>query len=388
MALLAALVTASGSPALAGPASLCDSTSKALTPMDDVTGFYRDSSLGLYPGQVNFAPPGHDSAGRAMGRSFVALDSSGLPDATGAWVLLSIGMSNTTQEFSYFVSTLAGDTTLHPNLRVVDGAQGGQSANRIKYDTATFWTVIESRLAQSGLSPPQVQAVWLKEAIPSPAGGFPAHALQLRDDLAAIVQIAHSKYPNLKQVFLSSRIYAGYASTGLNPEPYAYESAFSVRWLIQMQLEGDLSLNYIADSGVVRAPWLAWGPYLWADGEIPRPSDSLQWFCSDFQSSDGTHPALGARQKVTALLQKFFRTSPYTAPWFLKPASGSARGDLDGSGAITASDIIALVNIIFKGAPLPNPPGLADVDCSGAPTAGDVIYLVNFVFRAGPDPCQ
>ena len=28
---------------------------------------------------------------------------------------------------------------------------------------------------------------------------------------------------------------------------------------------------------------MAWGPYLWADGEVPR-SDGLQWFCSDFAS--------------------------------------------------------------------------------------------------------
>ena len=57
----------------------------------------------------------------------------------------------------------------------------------------------------------------------------------------------------------------------MNPEPYAYESGFSMKWLIEAQINqmetgvidpdaGDLDY----DSGV--APWLAWGTYLWADG--------------------------------------------------------------------------------------------------------------------------
>lgn len=37
---------------------------------------------------------------------------------------------------------------------------------------------------------------------------------------------------------MSSRTYGGYATTELNPEPYAYQSGFSVKWLVQDQLEG------------------------------------------------------------------------------------------------------------------------------------------------------
>ena len=41
------------------------------------------------------------------------------------------------------------------------------------------------------------------------------------------------RYPNLRLTYLSSRIYGGYAGGMLNPEPYAYEGAFTMRWLIQ-----------------------------------------------------------------------------------------------------------------------------------------------------------
>jgi len=57
-----------------------------------------------------------------------------------------------------------------------------------------------------------------------------------------------------------SRIYAGYASSTLNPEPYAYENAFAIKRVIAQQLSGDPALNYDAASGPVVAPWLSWGP--------------------------------------------------------------------------------------------------------------------------------
>ena len=44
---------------------------------------------------------------------------------------------------------------------------------------------------------------------------------------------AKQKWPNVRIAYVSSRIYAGYANTGLNPEPYAYEGAFAMRWVIE-----------------------------------------------------------------------------------------------------------------------------------------------------------
>lgn len=376
-------------------AALCDSTTRGLIPLTQLTGTYLGEPGGLYPGGSNLAPASHDSAGLLLASSFVALDTFGIPSPTGSWVLLSVGMSNCTQEFSQFILDVAGDITLHPNLRIVDGAQGGQTAAKIKYDTATFWQVIDVRLHAVGLTPLQVQAIWLKEANSGPTSPFPGHAIILRDDLRDAVQVAKQKYPNLKQIFMSSRTYAGYASTALNPEPYAYESAFALRWLIESQINGLDSLNYDSAAGVANTAWLAWGPYLYADGEIPRDSDSLQWFCSDFVS-DGTHPSTSGRTKVSQLLEEFFKTSPYATPWFLMTTVPVCTCDCHADpvcdqAQFNAQDIVATINVAFRGAaPLADPSSTCpyertDSDCSSGTDVLDVVRIINVAFR-GADP--
>ena len=103
-------------------AALCDSTHRGLIPLPELAAFYQGQPGGLYPGGMNVPPAPHDSAGLALAGSFVALNTLGQPDPNGYWVLLSVGMSNSTQEFSRFVQNLTGDTTLHDRLRIVDGA--------------------------------------------------------------------------------------------------------------------------------------------------------------------------------------------------------------------------------------------------------------------------
>jgi hypothetical protein len=121
-------------------------------------------------------------------------------------------------------------------------------------------------------------------------------------------------------LFISSRIYGGYATMPLNPEPYAYEYGFSVKWAIQALMDqmrsgkvdplvGDLDYK----KGV--APWTAWGPYLWPDGTVPR-SDGLTWDRSEY-GPDGTHPHIKGREKIAHLLMDFLLNSPY-ATWFKK----------------------------------------------------------------------
>lgn len=282
---------------------------------------YQDFPGGLYLDGLNERPPAHEAAGLALAKQVQPLNAEGKPDPEGKIVLLSVGMSNTTQAFSMFKQLADADKEKNPRLTLVDGAQGGMTAARIKDAEdggggTRFWTTVDQRLKAAGATRAQVQAAWIKQADAGPTQGFPGYARQLQGELATIVRLMHERFPNLKLVYLSSRTYAGYARTPLNPEPYAYESGFSVKWLIDQQLKGEGDLNYDADKGPVKAPWLSWGPYLWANGTTAR-ADGFSYAETDF-SSDGTHPSNAGRQKVGEQLLKFFKTDTTTKRWFLQ----------------------------------------------------------------------
>jgi len=342
----------------------CTNTSVGLVPINDLgTGLYLNQFQGgLYPGGTNVPPALHAGEGQARAQNLQPLDTNGLPSLSGSIVLLSIGMSNTTQEFCSqssnepcdpwtFMGQAAVDPRVdHTKLVIVNGARGGQSTTT--WDSPTdpnYDDVRDQKLAPKGLTEAQVQVIWVKEANPGPMASLPdpaADAFTLEAGLADVARAAKVRYPNLRIMFLSSRIYAGYATTLLNPEPFAYESGFSVKWLIEAQIRqmnlgtidpiaGDLDFNSVA-------PWLAWGPYLWADGLIPR-SDGLVWRCDDLQSNDGTHPAMLGEQKVGSMLLQFMLNSPFSAPWFA--ACGPA--DPNNDGLLNLADLDVFVAVLL-----------------------------------------
>jgi len=327
---------------------------------------------GLYENSSDTVPTVHNTAGLAAASAIKPLDQAGNPSANGAVVFLGIGMSNATIEFSAFKTAMsASGSGLKPTVSLQDGAYGSVTAcewtvaqgptttacpsatgvpaenqyDRVQNTVLAVATDAPSAPAGCGtttnpcLTEAQVQVIWLKDANPSPADNslgnlsagtncsveitkqppaVKAEACNYEEQLGDIIRAARSRYPNLKQIFLATRIYAGYATTPLNPEPYAYEYGFSAKWLIEAQViqerngtidpvAGDLNIS----NGT--AAWTAWGPYLWADGTNSR-SDGLTWVPSDFQS-DGTHPDPQGTAKIVTLLTNFFLNSPYTT-WF------------------------------------------------------------------------
>jgi hypothetical protein len=282
---------------------------------------YQGFEGGLYPGGKNARPKEHDEAGLALAKAMKPLGADGKPAAGGKIVMLSVGMSNTTQAFSTFKRIADADKEKNPDLVLVDGAQGGMTAARIKDPDdkgsgTKYWEVVDQRLKAAGVTREQVQIAWIKQADAGPRDGFPKYAQTLRDELRQIVRAMQVRFPNLKMVYLSSRTYGGYATTALNPEPYAYESGFSVKWLIEEQLKGDKELNFDPKKGEVKAPWLSWGPYLWANGTT-KNADGLSYEESDF-AKDGTHPSPAGQRKVAEHMLKFFKAEPTAKPWFVK----------------------------------------------------------------------
>ena len=290
--------------------------STGMVPLMDLTGDYKGEPGGLYPDRKNTPPAAHAAAGVKLARAITPLDADGKPAANGKIVLLSVGMSNTTQEFQAFQRIARADSSLNPKLVIVDGAQGGQTAAVTAQADANYWTVDAQRMKAEGVTAAQVQVAWLKQANARPTREFPLEARKLQADLVETLHNLHAKFPNLKIVYISNRTYGGYAATSLNPEPHAYETAFADKWVIADQIAGKPELNFDPAKGEVRSPWLVWGPYLWTDGVKGR-SDGFIWKREDC-GPDGTHPSDSGRQKVAELLLKFLKSEPTAQPWFLK----------------------------------------------------------------------
>jgi len=377
----AALLSASGEVAAATCTSTPWSGMAGVPPLTDYPPGYL--YLGQYQGFLyegsNVVPADHDADGRALAGNILPRDTSGnvcpTPGPGCRVVFLAIGFSNTTIEFcggngingdpedpsasqcplptanppyiqtqSFIAQALADPAVNHATVVLVDGARGGATLE--DWDpTVSGYTEYDRTLNQilipAGLSAGQVQSVWLKSAESHPTvslatggPGNPADAIVAERHMGNIARAVAQRYPNAKQLFITSRIYGGYANTmsppnPLNPEPYAYEEAFAVKWLADSQIRqirGDPPTTDAGDldyrTGV--APWLAWGPYPWANGTTPR-SDGLVWLNSDFRVNECTHPSVYAEEKVEGMLLDFMKMTPYTS-WFLASPTVCAVG--------------------------------------------------------------
>lgn len=345
-------------------AANCNQTAINQKPLMDMSAndFYQGKDGGLYGGGNNTPSSDHLEKALLATNQVVPRNGNGEPDPTSGKIgFLSLGMSNTRQEFVQFM--LEAEALKDPQVILVNGAQGGIVATTWASTEAPWNTVINEYLLESELSTEQVQVLWIKLAnfatgqTPGlQAGGYTD---RLRIAIREVVKKAKVKFPNLQIIYFSSRIYAGYASSILNPEPFAYESGFAHRLVIEDQIDGNnpndnKDIGYVDDNGAP-LPILLWGPYLWADGTTPR-SDGLTWNCDsdptsslmDFES-DGTHPSLSGEKKVAQKLIDFF-ISDITTSWFDNrshtPPTGSSTllGDIDKDGSVNILDYTLLSN--------------------------------------------
>jgi hypothetical protein len=291
--------------------------STGLKPLTEMTAEdrYKGEDGGLYGGGMNEPPKTHQLAAQEALKQITPLDAQGKPAKDGKIVFISLGMSNAYGEFLMFKELADRDPQKSPDVLLVNCAIGGAGVSSWAQAGSGTWKKVAERLKEAKVSPEQVQAAWIKHAEPGPSPDTSPlqYARKVKEDIAASLAITRSTFPNLKVAYLSSRIYGGYNIAGLrrvNPEPFAYETAFSVRWVIQDQIKNE-------KKGQVDGPVLLWGPYLWADGVTPRKSDKLVWERKDL-GEDGVHPSKAGGQKVANLLLEFVKNDAGAKTWFVK----------------------------------------------------------------------
>src|SRR6266404_907458 len=150
---------------------------------------YYGNAGGIYPGGINQPPADHDSVARARRNLIKPLDVNGDESPFGKYVLLSIGMSNATQEWcsqnsgppcapwSFMGKAVIDPTINHYSLVVVNGAADGQDAPAWTSPTSQSYDRIKfGRLAPLGLSENQVQVAWVKLDDQKPSISLPANS--------------------------------------------------------------------------------------------------------------------------------------------------------------------------------------------------------------------
>ena len=282
---------------------------------------------GLWDEGSNLIPADHLAAGMKQAALIRPLDENGQPSPSGKIVLLTVGFDETKRIADAFAAMAANDRRVNrDSLVLANAARSGIDVTAWQLTTQPIWSWIDSYvLLPAGVTAQQVQAAWIEMVDNGPILSMPppsADAYRLKAYESQVVRTLKVMYPNLRVAYLSSRVFGGYATTGWNPEPYAYESGLTVRWIVVGQVievrteqpywdtrVGDI--NY--EHGI--APWVSWGPYLWADGTNPR-SDGLTWERDDFNADGETLSEKGA-QKGGRLLFDFFLHEPTASSWFL-----------------------------------------------------------------------
>jgi len=210
-------------------ASDCSNTSVGLTPINDLgTGFYQGQQGGLYGGGTNTRPAQHTARGLAMAAKIRPLNSEGQVDLiNGKIAFISVGMSNTRDNFAEFIPMAESDPDVNSHIVVVQCALGGHDVQDwLSESDNTVWNNCAGQLAAKDLTVVQVQGAWmyhhLREERFPPNNPFPGNAHYLEGLLKNLIHKLKTKYSNLHTVYLSGREYGGYGAK--HPEPDAYEN--------------------------------------------------------------------------------------------------------------------------------------------------------------------
>ena len=278
---------------------------------------------GLWDEGTNVIPGDHLAAGMQQAALVVPRDRNGNPSANGKIAFISVGSANTQRTFEAFAAKAAGDPRIASDVVLINAATAIDARRWGGSWDSNYNRIRSQLLTPAGLTEAQVQVAWIQLSTEYPDPPLPIQngdAYVLKGWIAESLRALKERYPNLAVAYLSSREYAGYAKTNWNPEPFAYESGFSVRWVLMGQITY-MRTGFFWDSRVGHldytrnAPWVTWGPYLWADG-ANRRSDGVAWTESDFVNTGEFLSPQGA-DKTSAMLLDFLLREP-TATWFRK----------------------------------------------------------------------
>lgn len=246
----------------------------------------RTGNIPLFPGIMAPMPADHEAKGVELGKQVVKVN--------GKLVVGFSGMSNLNQEIRAFTRLMREEAIR--GIIWFNAGRGNWPLDEMVRQADAYWLWVKQLRERRNITPEQVQVWFVKNSVRH-GTTVPGYKWLLEQHIERTVR----ELPHLKQIFITSAVYSGYAGPGSpRTEPGAY-------------LEG-VAVNEYIQEHYNTSPWTAWGSYLWADGMTPR-GDGLIWQCSDFELKDGVHPDVQAEKKVAEMLYRFMKNSP-ACSWF------------------------------------------------------------------------
>jgi hypothetical protein len=289
----------------------------------------------LYPDSSNKMPAPHRAKGEAIAATLKPLNAQGNVDlANGKILAVAEGMSNMRDEMEAFAALLAKKTAeLNPKFQFVSLAEGGcdlecwidKGVGAVDRQVQILiWKQTNNRPQNADGSPRQPSSNFPSKD----SKRFPAHALTTKALLKKRLLDLKKKYPNLKQVFFTSRSYGGWTcapSADDYREPVAFEEGFSFKWLLEDQILGkDPQLAFEGDNAP--AAWLAWGPYIW------NPA-----WTQDMYRVDGAHPCEKGAAAIAQMWYDSLSTYTTARTWFRREVSTAVETSPAGGGLLGSS---------------------------------------------------
>lgn len=305
----------------------CENDTTGLKSLIDLKfGYYLGYQGGLYPNGLNTMPFPHYSAGMNASRKVLPRDEDGNVDwADGKVVMISMGASTAGNAFNHFKTIANANPMVNHCLKIVNCTVGSKGLE-IMYDTIEqgwYWDDnIIPDLDDANVTNKQVQVVWIMATSRVDTILYwPFQPRAVADRYETLMGVLVSKFPNLQMVFLSGFPYGDYADPlkefyGMIKEPSSYWNNWTVKWLIERQINNDPDLKFTEPGR--QSAWLGWGPHLWADGLRANATDGLLWNCMvDFKpDGGGYHLSDIGKEKEGNILFDYFFTSPLSATWF------------------------------------------------------------------------
>lgn len=310
----------------------CAHDSTGLIPLTDMgTTKYGPFRGGLYPNFMVDMPESHLNKGKALSNAMVPLDGEGNVDwESGSLLVIGMGGSTASNAYNTMVDTLRewDYVGINPCMKLKGLFYGGKDLTVMIDTTSTdYWDYLQEKIDARGETWDNIQVVWMQTHSELPIFDSILYIKTMVEQYTTLLQRIQDSMANVKQVYLTGFHYTGYTHPSHDlydalAEPKAYWGNLAIKVLIERQIAGDPALAFEGPNKKV--PWIAWGPYWWADGTNPRAYDGLTWSCEEYRDDDtggGFHLDDIGKAKEALMFIDFLATNEVTGKWYLDGAA-------------------------------------------------------------------